>query len=157
MTKYAGLRCNSLLQVHRTRSTSGMYLPLSITITAAAVLWATYGYLTVDYFVAAPQSVGFLAGVIQLLLFVRSVPASGALLYLGSTCRVLTFSSCARTTVLQQITPLKSPLPRASNSARCRCRISTTHLCSLRFSDSQRLCETTLNVVIRQVCNSAIS
>lgn len=49
-----------------------MYLPLSLTITAAAILWATYGFLTSDMFVAAPQSVGFLAGVAQLLLFFRS-------------------------------------------------------------------------------------
>lgn len=49
-----------------------MYLPLSLTITAAAILWATYGFLTSDWFVAAPQSVGFLAGVAQLLLFLRS-------------------------------------------------------------------------------------
>ncbi|CAM9621245.1 unnamed protein product [Ectocarpus sp. 13 AM-2016] len=58
-------------QVLRTRSTSGMYLPLSITIAAAAALWATYGYLTSDWFVAAPQSVGFLAGLAQLSLFLR--------------------------------------------------------------------------------------
>lgn len=60
-------------QVMHTRSTSGMYLPLSIAITAAACLWATYGILTWDFFVVAPQSVGFLAGIAQLLLFVRSV------------------------------------------------------------------------------------
>eukprot|EP00904_Undaria_pinnatifida_P004396 jgi/Undpi1/13958/HiC_scaffold_9.g03609.m1 len=58
-------------KVLRTRSTSGMYLPLSITITAAAILWATYGFMTLDWFVAAPQSVGFLAGVAQLSLFLR--------------------------------------------------------------------------------------
>ncbi|CAM9526766.1 unnamed protein product, partial [Hapterophycus canaliculatus] len=58
-------------KVLRTRSTSGMYLPLSITITAAAALWATYGYLTEDWFVAAPQSVGLLAGLAQLSLFLR--------------------------------------------------------------------------------------
>ncbi|CAN0233356.1 unnamed protein product [Ectocarpus sp. 4 AP-2014] len=58
-------------KVMRTRSTSGMYLPLSITIAAAAALWATYGYLTSDWFVAAPQSVGFLAGLAQLSLFLR--------------------------------------------------------------------------------------
>lgn len=58
-------------KVLRTGSTSGMYLPLSLTITAAAILWATYGFLTSDWFVAAPQSVGFLAGVAQLLLFLR--------------------------------------------------------------------------------------
>ncbi|CAN0431011.1 unnamed protein product [Ectocarpus sp. 8 AP-2014] len=58
-------------KVLRTRSTSGMYLPLSITIAAAAALWATYGYLTSDWFVAAPQSVGFLAGLAQLSLFLR--------------------------------------------------------------------------------------
>lgn len=48
-----------------------MYLPLSITITLASALWAAYGFLTYDYFVAAPQSVGLLAGLAQLSLFVR--------------------------------------------------------------------------------------
>eukprot|EP00752_Nemacystus_decipiens_P014224 g12652.t1 len=58
-------------KVLRTRCTSGMYLPLSITITLASSLWAAYGFLTSDYFVAAPQSVGLLAGLAQLSLFVR--------------------------------------------------------------------------------------
>ncbi|CAM9454620.1 unnamed protein product [Scytosiphon promiscuus] len=58
-------------KVFRTHSTSGMYLPLSLAITAAAALWATYGFLMMDWFVAAPQSVGLLAGLAQLSLFLR--------------------------------------------------------------------------------------
>eukprot|EP00903_Cladosiphon_okamuranus_P006992 g6803.t1 len=58
-------------KVLRTRCTSGMYLPLSVTIICASALWAAYGFLTVDYFVAAPQSVGLMAGLVQLSLFIR--------------------------------------------------------------------------------------
>ncbi|CAM9332929.1 unnamed protein product [Sphacelaria rigidula] len=58
-------------QVLRTRSTSGMYLPLSLTIVAASALWSAYGLLTSDLFVVIPQSVGLFAGIAQLFLFLR--------------------------------------------------------------------------------------
>ena len=76
-------------KVLRTRSTSGMYLPLSITITAAAILWATYGFMTLDWFVAAPQSVGFLAGVAQLSLFLRSERERAGFFFFGFYGRCL--------------------------------------------------------------------
>lgn len=47
-----------------------MYLPLTLTIIAASALWSTYGALTLDWFVVVPQSVGLLAGVAQLALFI---------------------------------------------------------------------------------------
>lgn len=55
-----------------------MYLPLTLTIMAASALWSTYGCLTSDLFVVVPQSVGLLAGISQLALFIRSVQGFSA-------------------------------------------------------------------------------
>lgn len=61
-----------------------MYLPLSLTIVAASALWSSYGVLTQDLFVVVPQSVGLLAGLAQLALFIRCAVRLGCLLYLQS-------------------------------------------------------------------------
>ncbi|CAM9266652.1 unnamed protein product [Discosporangium mesarthrocarpum] len=58
-------------KVITTKSTSGMYLPLSVNIVVASSMWTSYGVLLQNWFIVVPQSVGLFAGVLQLLLFIR--------------------------------------------------------------------------------------
>lgn len=58
-----------VVQVLRTRSVEFMPLPLSFFLTLSAVIWFAYGLFKGDMNVALPNVLGFILGVLQMLLY----------------------------------------------------------------------------------------
>ncbi|KAK3439715.1 hypothetical protein EUGRSUZ_B00063 [Eucalyptus grandis] len=58
-----------LKKVIKTRSVEFMPITLSIFLTLGAIVWFFYGFLLKDFFIAVPNVLGFVLGVIQMVLY----------------------------------------------------------------------------------------
>ncbi|KAK3439714.1 hypothetical protein EUGRSUZ_B00066, partial [Eucalyptus grandis] len=58
-----------LKKVIKTRSVELMPITLSIFLTLGAIVWFFYGFLLKDFFIAVPNVLGFVLGVIQMVLY----------------------------------------------------------------------------------------
>ncbi|XP_068651958.1 bidirectional sugar transporter SWEET14-like [Aristolochia californica] len=56
-------------QVIRTKSIEFMPFPLSFFLTLNAIAWFFYGFFIRDYFIALPNIIGFIFGVLQIILY----------------------------------------------------------------------------------------
>ncbi|KAL2540546.1 Bidirectional sugar transporter SWEET12 [Abeliophyllum distichum] len=56
-------------EVIKTKSVEYMPLPLSLFLTLCAIMWFFYGLLIKDFYIAAPNVVGFLFGITQMVLY----------------------------------------------------------------------------------------
>ncbi|XP_068664972.1 bidirectional sugar transporter SWEET14-like [Aristolochia californica] len=55
--------------VVRTKSVEFMPFPLTFCLTLSAIAWFFYGFFLRDYFVALPNVIGFILGVLQIVLY----------------------------------------------------------------------------------------
>ncbi|KAK3439722.1 hypothetical protein EUGRSUZ_B00078 [Eucalyptus grandis] len=58
-----------LKKIIKTRSVEFMPITLSIFLTLGAIVWFFYGFLLKDFFIAVPNMLGFVLGVVQMVLY----------------------------------------------------------------------------------------
>lgn len=58
----------TIVKVIRTRNAESIYVPLTVTFLICSAMWVAYGFTIGDYFIAAPNVLGLLSALVQLLL-----------------------------------------------------------------------------------------
>lgn len=68
LVSFLGAPLSTIWTVLRTRSSSSIHVPTMLTNTANSVFWSAYGIAIQDWFIAVPNSLGVILGVVQILL-----------------------------------------------------------------------------------------